>query len=72
MLINITESTYIRGDHHLWLILMMVIWKVPQIHEAMALRPIATNAGQPAMEEVEDVPSAVHEIHVSSITKRQP
>lgn len=27
--INITESTFLRGDHHLWLIFMMVVWSVP-------------------------------------------
>jgi O-antigen ligase len=28
LLINITEATYIRGDHHLWLILMIICWQV--------------------------------------------
>ena len=27
--VNITESTYLRGDHHLWFILMIVLWVVP-------------------------------------------
>jgi len=30
LLINVTESTYIRGDHHLWLVLMMILWDVPR------------------------------------------
>ena len=44
MLINITESTYIRGDHHLWLILMMVIWKVPQAPTVTASGTIEAEA----------------------------
>lgn len=40
LLINITESTYIRGDHHLWLILMMIIWDVPPLHESATV-PLA-------------------------------
>jgi O-antigen ligase len=27
--VNITESSYLRGDHHLWLIMQMVMWTVP-------------------------------------------
>lgn len=27
--INITESVYLRGDHHLWFILMVVLWCLP-------------------------------------------
>jgi O-antigen ligase len=33
LLINITESTYIRGDNHLWLVLMIIAWKVPVASE---------------------------------------
>lgn len=40
LLINITESTYIRGDHHLWLILMMITWKIPRFYNAAAPQPI--------------------------------
>ncbi|MCX6976483.1 MAG: O-antigen ligase family protein [Verrucomicrobia bacterium] len=29
LFINITESTFLRGDHHLWLILLLVLWKMP-------------------------------------------
>ncbi len=29
LFVNITESTYLRGDHHLWLIFMIVVWMVP-------------------------------------------
>ena len=58
MLINITESTYVRGDHHLWLVLMMVIWKVPQVQEAMAPRPVEINKnGDDAIGQTEKVPS---------------
>ncbi len=27
--VNITESVYLRGDHHLWFILMVIVWQVP-------------------------------------------
>ena len=27
--VNITESTYLRGDHHLWFIMMLVLWILP-------------------------------------------
>ena len=27
--INITESTYLRGDHHLWFVMLLIIWMVP-------------------------------------------
>jgi O-antigen ligase len=30
MFVNITESTYLRGDHHLWLLMQLVIWQVPR------------------------------------------
>jgi hypothetical protein len=26
---NITESSFLRGDHHLWFILMLALWTVP-------------------------------------------
>jgi O-antigen ligase len=29
LFINITESVYLRGDHHLWLLFMVVLWTVP-------------------------------------------
>ena len=28
--VNMTESVYLRGDHHLWLILMVVLWDIPR------------------------------------------
>jgi O-antigen ligase len=28
--VNMTETIYLRGDHHLWLILMIVLWRVPK------------------------------------------
>jgi O-antigen ligase len=28
--VDMTESVYLRGDHHLWLILMIILWRVPQ------------------------------------------
>jgi exopolysaccharide production protein ExoQ len=27
--INATESTYLRGDHHLWFVMQLIIWIVP-------------------------------------------
>jgi len=36
MFVNITESSYLRGDHHLWLILQMVWWIVPNNSSASA------------------------------------
>jgi len=32
--VNITESTYLRGDHHLWFIMQLVIWQVPRRWQA--------------------------------------
>lgn len=29
MYVNITESTYLRGDHQFWFIMMLVVWMVP-------------------------------------------
>jgi O-antigen ligase len=29
LFINITESVYLRGDHHLWLIFQVVLWAIP-------------------------------------------
>ncbi|HEY3755762.1 MAG TPA: O-antigen ligase family protein [Opitutaceae bacterium] len=29
MYINVTESTFLRGDHHLWFITMLILWQVP-------------------------------------------
>lgn len=28
--VDMTESVYLRGDHHLWLVLMIILWRVPQ------------------------------------------
>jgi O-antigen ligase len=30
LFVNITESTFLRGDHHLWLLTMVVLWNVPR------------------------------------------
>jgi exopolysaccharide production protein ExoQ len=29
LFINVTESVYLRGDHHLWFLLQVVLWKAP-------------------------------------------
>jgi hypothetical protein len=28
--INITESSFLRGDHHLWFVMQLCIWMVPR------------------------------------------
>jgi exopolysaccharide production protein ExoQ len=33
LFVNMAESTHLRGDHHLWLIFMIVVWKAPQPFE---------------------------------------
>ena len=58
LLINITESTFIRGDHHLWLVLMMIIWNVPQIQPATAPGPIETTEGEEVIEGTGTAPAA--------------
>ena len=40
VLVDMTESVYLRGDHHLWLILMIVLWRVPKAAN-VAVRPKA-------------------------------
>ncbi|HVU33780.1 MAG TPA: O-antigen ligase family protein [Opitutaceae bacterium] len=35
LFVNVTETTYLRGDHHLWFVMMLVVWIIP--------RPSATN-----------------------------
>ena len=32
--INITESTFLRGDHNMWFLFMIVIWIVPTVRPA--------------------------------------
>lgn len=52
LLINITESTYIRGDHHLWLILMIIAWKVPYASKTVPVSQVDedVNADMPEVE----------------------
>ncbi len=38
--VNMTESVYLRGDHHLWLILMISMWTAPKIRKLSKVRPI--------------------------------
>lgn len=57
ILINITESTYIRGDHHLWLILMVIILQVPQTQEATTPQTIGIEDGNNPIAWAEDLPS---------------
>jgi O-antigen ligase len=57
LLINITESVYLRGDNHLWLVLMMVIWNVPHVRGGAAPLPIETGEDEEVVERAEIVSS---------------
>jgi exopolysaccharide production protein ExoQ len=39
--VDMTESIYLRGDHHLWLLLMIILWRVPrpQVQESSSAVP---------------------------------
>ncbi len=45
--VNITESTYLRGDHQFWFIMMLVVWFVPA----------PPRAEEPPAETIEEIPS---------------
>jgi exopolysaccharide production protein ExoQ len=34
--VNMTESIYLRGDHHLWFLLMTILWMVPRTNNDVA------------------------------------
>jgi O-antigen ligase len=36
--VNSTETTYLRGDHHLWFIMLLVVWMVPQTDRVLPKR----------------------------------
>jgi hypothetical protein len=55
--IDMTETIYLRGDHHLWLLLMIVLWRVPQAGEALALQPQEDENVQPKSEGVGSLPT---------------
>jgi O-antigen ligase len=38
--VNITESTYLRGDHQFWFIMMIVIWFVPASKPRLKTSPV--------------------------------
>jgi exopolysaccharide production protein ExoQ len=44
LFVNITETTLLRGDHHLWLVFLLVVWTVPDLARASqpAQLPIAS------------------------------
>lgn len=56
LFVNITESTYLRGEHHLWFIMQLVIWMVPSAstsryyqyeeQEPVVYRPETTVSGK--------------------------
>ena len=58
--VDMTESVYLRGDHHLWLILMIVLWRVPQRAEGSEAEIVAQGDETLRSEEVEISHSAVH------------
>jgi O-antigen ligase len=45
--VNITESTYLRGDHQFWFVMMLVVWFVPT----------PPRAEEPPAETIEEIPS---------------
>jgi exopolysaccharide production protein ExoQ len=55
LFVNMTESVYLRGDHHLWLILMIVLWSVPSRAEATEAQFVVVNEDH----HVKDVPSLI-------------
>jgi len=55
--VNMTESIYLRGDHHLWLILMMILWMVPKSSEQLAVETIEVDEIQPRADDMEPAPS---------------
>ena len=52
MFVNATESTYLRGDHHLWFMTLLVVWMVPHAQHALSKpsRNDADAAVPPAVE----------------------
>jgi O-antigen ligase len=53
LFVNITESTYLRGDHHLWMIFMLVAWNVPEpvrVESEAAAAPIEAEFAEPDQE----------------------
>jgi len=50
--INMAETTYLRGDHHLWLILMIVLWNVPREDRITMVQFDKTNKVNPASDQV--------------------
>jgi O-antigen ligase len=56
MFVNATESTYLRGDHHLWFITLLVIWMLPHPQQTFPqlTRP-AADAVQPAPEQLSEL-----------------
>jgi exopolysaccharide production protein ExoQ len=53
LFVNVTESTFLRGDHHLWLLLMVVLWSVRParaLADPKLISPISDEAEVPAWE----------------------
>ncbi len=47
LFVNITETTFLRGDHHLWFVMLLVLWFVP----ATELRRSVTVGALPGVNE---------------------
>jgi O-antigen ligase len=55
--VDMTESVYLRGDHHLWLILMIVLWRVPKSDEEPATEISEADEVNERAEGIEAIPS---------------
>lgn len=58
--INMTESVYLRGDHHLWFILMVVLWQIPRYSGATRVHSAAPKKPEPKNEPIDGVPAFAH------------
>jgi O-antigen ligase len=57
--VNMTESVYLRGDHHLWLILMIVLWQVRSTGKSAEPDAVKTDEDDPVSEPFADFPYQV-------------
>lgn len=58
LFINISESTHLRGDHHLWLISMIVLWNVPEFSRRARIRSTNRSANHPESNVADAIPAA--------------
>jgi len=59
LFVDMTESVYLRGDHHLWFILMVIIWNVPVREKAPAVESADLEETRDGQERMESIPSMV-------------